>query len=116
MIAQKVRIEGRNVQIVPQLRQVIHKELERLQRHYREPIRHARVVLIGNSHHRNGAYEVHLVAGLPGATFAVTEKGEAIMRLLAEAFDALDRRLVRYARMLRRKASRSEDFPVSSMM
>jgi ribosomal subunit interface protein len=116
MIAQKIQIEGRNVRIVPQLRQVIQKELERLQRHYREPIRHARVVLIGNSHHRKGAYEVHLVAGLPGTTLVITEKGEAVMRLLSEAFDALDRRMVRYSKMLRRKARYSEAFPVSSMM
>ena len=116
MIAQKVRIEGRNVEIIPQFRQVIEKELNRLQRHYREPIRHARVVLIGNSHHRNGAYEVHVVAGLPGVTLTVTEKGEALLRLLSDAFDALDRRMVRYSRMLRRKARYSEQYPVTSMM
>jgi len=116
MIAQKVQIEGRNVEIIPQFRQIIHKELERLQRHYKEPIKHARVVLIGNSHHRNGAYEVHLVAGLPGATFVVTEKGEAVMRLLSDAFDALDRRIVNYSRMIRRKARFNEDYPVTSMM
>ena len=116
MIAQKVRIEGRNVQIVPQFRRVIQKEIERLQRHCREPIKYARVVLIGNSHHRKGAYEIHLVAGMPGATLVITERGEAVMRLLSDAFDALDRRLVKYSRMLRRKARYSEDFPISSMM
>ncbi len=90
---QDIRIEGRQVEILPEWRAKIEAELARLQQHYHDPILHARVEIIGTSHHRLGAFEVHLVVNVPGDTITLVRQGDMVMPLVVEAFDALDRRL-----------------------
>lgn len=90
---QDIHIEGRQVEILPEWRAKIEAELARLQQHYHDPILHARVEIIGTSHHRLGAFEVHLVINVPGDTITLMRQGDVVMPLVVEAFDALDRRL-----------------------
>lgn len=88
-----VHIEGQHLEILPEWREKIEEELTRVQKHSFAPILHARVALIGTGHHRHGAFEIHLVAALPGATLTVTRQGGQVLPLIVEAFDVLDRRL-----------------------
>ncbi|MFZ5449127.1 MAG: cold shock domain-containing protein [Thermodesulfobacteriota bacterium] len=90
---QDIHIEGRQVEILPEWRAKIEAELARLQKHYKDPILHARVEIMATPHHRLGAFEVHLVVNVPGDTITLLRQGDMVMPLVVEAFDALDRRL-----------------------
>jgi cold shock CspA family protein/ribosome-associated translation inhibitor RaiA len=97
MLPRDVHIKGRNLEILPEWREKIEAELERLQKHSTEPILHARVELIGTAHHRHGAFEIHLAANVTGHTLTLTRQGELVLPLIVEAFNALDRRLREYS-------------------
>jgi cold shock CspA family protein/ribosome-associated translation inhibitor RaiA len=103
MLLQDVHIEGRNLEILPEWREKIEEELARLQKHYHDPILHARVEIIGTGHHRLGAFEVHLVVTVPGDTITLVRQGEMVMPLVVEAFDALDRRLAEHSQVIQQK-------------
>uniref|UniRef100_A0A7C5AMA9 HPF/RaiA family ribosome-associated protein n=1 Tax=Desulfobacca acetoxidans TaxID=60893 RepID=A0A7C5AMA9_9BACT len=109
MLPQEVHIEDRNLEILPEWREKIEEELARLQRHTYDPILHARVELIGTSHHRHGAFEIHLVAAVPGETLTVSRQGEYVLPLIVEAFEVLDRRLREYLRRRHRQVKIHEE-------
>ena len=100
---QDIQIEGRQVDILPEWRAKIEAELTRLQQHYHDPILHARVEIIGTSHHRLGAFEVHLVVNVPGDTITLVRQGDLVMPMVVEAFDALDRRLRVHSEMVQQQ-------------
>jgi cold shock CspA family protein/ribosome-associated translation inhibitor RaiA len=110
MLPQDVHIEGRNLVILPEWRKKIEEELARLQKHYHDPILHARVEIIGTGHHRLGAFEVHLVVTVPGDTITLLRQGEMVMPLVVEAFDALDRRLAEHSQVVQQKVKTHEEF------
>jgi cold shock CspA family protein len=103
MLPQDIHMEGRNLEILPEWREKIEAELARLQKHYHDPILHARVEIIGTAHHRLGAFEVHLVVTVPGDTITLLRQGEMVMPLVVEAFDALDRRLAEHCQVIQQK-------------
>jgi cold shock CspA family protein/ribosome-associated translation inhibitor RaiA len=103
MLPQDVHIEVRNLKILPEWREEIEEELARLQKHYHDPILHARVEIIGTAHHRLGAFEVHLVVNVPGDTITLIRQGDMVMPLLVKAFDALDRRLEQHSQMVQQE-------------
>jgi cold shock CspA family protein len=86
-------IEGRNLEILPEWKEKVEDELKRLQNRYNDPIVNARVEIIGTGHHRQGQFEIRIVATIPGNVLTVTRQGELIPPLIVEAFDVLDRRL-----------------------
>jgi cold shock CspA family protein/ribosome-associated translation inhibitor RaiA len=100
---QCIHIEGQQVEILPEWREKIEGELARLQRHYKDPILHARVEIIGTPHHRLGAFEVHLVVNVPGDTITLVRQGDMIVPLVVEAFDALDRRLRQHSQVVQQQ-------------
>jgi cold shock CspA family protein/ribosome-associated translation inhibitor RaiA len=106
---QDIHIEGRQVEILPEWRAKIEAELTRLQQHYHDPILHARVEIIGTSHHRLGAFEVHLVVNVPGDTITLMRQGDMVMPLVVEAFDALDRRLREHSELVQQKVKAHEE-------
>ena len=108
MLPQDVHIEGRNVKILPEWQAKIEEELARLQKHYHDPIIHARVEIIGTPHHRLGAFEVHLVVNVPGDTITLTRQGETVMPLVVEACDALDRRLRQHSQIVQQEVKSHE--------
>jgi cold shock CspA family protein len=110
MLPLDVHIEGRNLEILPEWREKIEEELARLQKHYVNPILHARVELIGTAHHRHGAFEIHLVAGVPGDTITVSRQGEYVLPLIVEALDVLDRRLEEHSQIQQQKVKVHEEF------
>jgi cold shock CspA family protein len=94
MLPLDIHIEGRNVELEPEWRAKIEEELARLQKHYSDPILHARVEIIGTRHHHLGAFEVHLVASVARDTKVIIRQGDLVHPLLVEAFDVLDRWLL----------------------
>ncbi len=86
-----IHIEARNLEILPEWRDKIAEELARLQKHYHDPILHARVELIGTGHHHLGAFELHLMVNVPGDTVTIMRQGGVVLPLIVEAFDVLDR-------------------------
>ncbi|MEW6657776.1 MAG: HPF/RaiA family ribosome-associated protein [Thermodesulfobacteriota bacterium] len=103
MLPLDVHIEGRHLEILPEWREKIEEELARLQKHYVNPILHARVEIIGTAHHRQGAFEIHLVAAVPGDTITVSRQGEYVLPLIVEALDVLDRRLEEHSQIRQQK-------------
>ena len=93
MMPLNIFIEGRNLEILPEWREKIETEMARLQKRYFDPIVNARVEIIGSGHHRQGQFEIRLVATVPGNVLTVTRQGELVLPLIVEAFDVLDRRL-----------------------
>jgi cold shock CspA family protein len=110
MLPQDVHIEGQNLEILPEWREKIEEELARLQKHYHDPILHARVEIIGTAHHRLGAFEVHLVISIPGDTITIRRQGEMVVPLVVEAFDVLDRRLAEHAQVVQQQIKTHEEF------
>jgi len=109
MLPLDVHIEGQQVEILPEWREKIEEELARLQKHYHDPILHARVEIIGTKHHRHGAFEVHLAATVTGDTITITRQGEFVHPLLVEAFDVLDRRLLERSHAMQREVKVHEE-------
>jgi cold shock CspA family protein len=109
MLPQDIHIDGRNLEILPEWRQKIEEELARLQKHYHDPILHARVEIIGTAHHRLGAFEVHLVVSIPGDTITLIRQGGMVMPLVVEAFDALDRRLGEHSEVIQQQVKTHEE-------
>ncbi|MFP3868626.1 MAG: cold shock domain-containing protein [Desulfobacteraceae bacterium] len=109
MLPQDIRISGRQVEILPEWREKIEAELDRLQKHYYDPIIHARVEIIGSRHHRHGAFEIQLVISIPGDTITLTREGEFVLPLIVEAFDALDLSLQEHSHIRQRMVKAHED-------
>jgi len=110
MLPLDVHIEGRNLEIWPEWREKIEGELARLQKHYLNPILHVRVEIIGTAHHRHGAFEIRLVAGVPGDTLTVSRQGEYVLPLIVEALEVLDRRLEEDSQIRQQKVKAHEEF------
>ncbi len=102
-------MEGQNLEILPEWRAQIEEELARLQRHYHDPILHARAEIIGTAHHHLGAFEVHLVVAVAGDTISISRQGEYVSPLLVEAFDVLDRRLREHSRIQQQEVKSHEE-------
>jgi ribosomal subunit interface protein len=93
MLPLNIFIEGRNLEILPEWKEKVEEELGRLQKRYNDPIVNSRVEIIGTGHHRQGQFEIRIVANVPGNVLTVTRQGELVHPLIIEAFDVLDRRL-----------------------
>ena len=110
MLPQDVHIKGRNVEILPEWQAKIQEELEKLQKHSFEPILHARVEIIGTAHHHLGAFEIHLVANVPGHTLTVAHQGKFVLPLIIEAFNALDKQIREFSRQKQQQVKAHEEF------
>jgi cold shock CspA family protein len=95
----EIRIEGRSLEVLPEWREKIEEELARMEEPYLGPVLQARVVLIGTRHHHLGAFEVHLTVSVSGDTLTIVRRGEFILPLLGEAFEATKRRLLEHSRV-----------------
>jgi cold shock CspA family protein/ribosome-associated translation inhibitor RaiA len=109
MLPLDIHIKGQHLELEPEWREKIEEELARLQKHYHDPILHARVEIIGTGHHRHGAFEVHLAAAVTGDTITIVRQGEFVHPLLVEAFDVLDRRLLEHSRRAQQEVKVHEE-------
>ncbi|MEA3469706.1 MAG: cold shock domain-containing protein [Thermodesulfobacteriota bacterium] len=95
-----LKVETRNVELRKGWQTKIDEEKEKLIRHFANFVLHLRVSIEATSHHKEGGYELKLVASVPNDTVVVARKGENVLPLLVEAFDVL---ALQMKEMLRKK-------------
>jgi cold shock CspA family protein/ribosome-associated translation inhibitor RaiA len=98
----ELKIEARNVELRKSWQIKIEEEKEKLVRHYANFVLHLRVTIEATSHHKEGGFEIKLIASVPNDTVVVTRKGEGVRPLLVEAFDVLSLQLKEILRKKRK--------------
>lgn len=83
----ELKVEGRNLDVRKSWQEKIQEEKERLTRHHPGLILSLRVTIEETTHHKQGGYEVRLVAAVPNDTVVVKKKGDSVKPLLVDAFD-----------------------------
>jgi len=111
----ELQVEGPNLEIRKSWQTKIDEEKERLARHHPGLVHNLRVTIESTSNHREGGYELRIVATVPGDTVVVKRKGEKVRPLLVAAFDRLGEQLKELQRK-RRKVVRIKDDTVASAM
>ena len=103
-----LKVEARNVELRKGWQKKIDEEKEKLIRHFASFVLHLRVSIEGTASHKEGGYEIKLVASVPSDTVVVAKKGENVGPLLVEAFDVLSLQLKESVRKKRQKQKRTE--------
>ena len=85
----ELQVEGRHVEIRKSWQTKIDVEKDRLTRHHPGLVHNLRVAVEATASHKQGGFEVRLVATVPNDTLVVKRKGEAVKPLLVKAFDNL---------------------------
>ncbi len=98
----ELKIEARNVELRKGWQTKIEEEKEKLVRHYANYVLHLRVTIEATSYHKEGGFEIKLIASVPNDTVVVTRKGENVRPLLVEAFDVLSLQLKEILRKKRK--------------
>ena len=109
----ELKVEARNVELKKGWQMKIDDEKEKLLKHYAGFVLHLRVTIEATTHHKEGGYEVKVVASVPNDTVVVTRKGEMVRPLLIEAFDVLTLQLKEILRK-KRKSKKQTDAAVVS--
>ncbi len=105
-----LKVETRNVELRKGWQTKIDEEKEKLIRHFASFVLHLRVSIEATTHHKEGGYELKLVASVPNDTVVVARKGENVLPLLVEAFDVL---ALQMKEMLRKKRQSQKGADVS---
>jgi len=98
----ELKIEARNVELRKGWQVKIQEEKEKLVRHYPNFVLHLRVSIEATAHHKEGGFEVKLVASVPNDTVVVTRQGESVRPTLTESFDVLTLQLKEIQRKKRK--------------
>jgi cold shock CspA family protein/ribosome-associated translation inhibitor RaiA len=98
----ELKIEARNVEMRKGWQSKIEEEKEKIVRHYASFVLHLRVTIEATSHHKEGGFEIKLIASVPNDTVVVTRKGESVRPLLVDAFDVLSLQLKEILRKKRK--------------
>jgi ribosome-associated translation inhibitor RaiA/cold shock CspA family protein len=98
----ELKIETRNVELRKAWQERIEEEKEKMVRHYANFVLHLRVSIEATKHHKEGGFELKLVASVPNDTVVVSRKGENMNALLVEAFDVLSLQLKEILRKKRK--------------
>lgn len=85
----ELQIEGKNLDIRKSWQDRVEEEKERLNRHHPGLVHHLRVSIESTQQHKEGGYELVVVAAVPSDTVVVKRKGESVRPLLVDAFDTL---------------------------
>ena len=104
----ELKVEARNVELKKGWQVKIDEEKEKLIRHYAGFVLHLRVAIEATTHHKEGGYEVKIVASVPNDTVVVQRKGEIVRPLLIEAFDVLSLQLKEILRKKRKAKKHPE--------
>ncbi len=103
-----LKVETRNVELRKGWQKKIDEEKEKLVRHFANFLLRLRVSIEATVHHKEGGYELKLVASVPNDTVVVTRKGENVGPLLVEAFDVLALQMKEIVRK-KRQSQKSSD-------
>ena len=104
----ELKVEARNVELKKGWQMKIDEEREKLIRHYAGFVVYLRVSIEATTHHKEGGYEVKVVASVPNDTVVVTRKGERVRPLIIEAFDVLALQLKEILRKKRKSQKQAE--------
>ncbi len=104
----ELKVEARNVELKKGWQIKIEEEKEKLLKHHAGFVLHLRVSIEATSHHKEGGYEVKVVASVPNDTVVVSRKGEMVRPLLIEAFDVLALQLKEILRKKRKTQKQAE--------
>ncbi len=104
----ELKVEARNVELKKGWQMKIEEEKEKLLKNYASFVLHLRVSIAATTHHKEGGYEVKIVASVPNDTVVVTRKGEPVRPLLIEAFDVLTLQLKEILRKKRKSKKQAE--------
>ncbi len=85
----ELKIEARNVELRKGWQTRIEEEQKKLIRHYPNFVLHLRVSIEATTHHKQGGYEIKLVATVPNDTVVVSRSSEIVRAALTESFDVL---------------------------
>jgi len=110
----ELQVDGRHVEIRKSWQTKIDVEKDRLIRHHPGLVQNLRVAIEATSSHKEGGYEVRLVATIPNETIIVKRKGEAVKSLLVKAFDNLGKQLKEFQRKKRQSIKGQEGSGVES--
>jgi len=98
----ELKVEARNVELRKGWQVRIQEEKEKLVRHYPNFVLHLRVSIEATAHHKEGGFEIKLIATVPNDTVVVTRKGDAVRPALTESFDVLTLQLKEIQRKKRK--------------
>ncbi len=107
----ELKVEARNVELKKGWQIKIEEEKEKLLKNYASFVLHLRVTIEATTHHKEGGFEVKIVASVPNDTVVVTRKGDKVRPLLIEAFDVLTLQLKEILRK-KRKIKKHIDSPM----
>lgn len=109
----ELQVDGRNLDIRKVWQDKIENEKEKLSRHHPGLVHNLRVTIEGTAHHKEGGYELIVVASVPNDTVVVKRKGEKVRVLLGDAFDTLGLQLKELQRKRRQTVKVQEGAIVS---
>lgn len=110
----ELQIEGRHVEIRKSWQDKIEVEKDRLVRHHPGLVHNLRVAIESTSAHKEGGYEVRVVATVPNDTIIVKRKGEAVKPAIVKAFDNLGLQLKELQRKKRQTVKGHESNGVTA--
>lgn len=105
----ELQVETRNLEMRKVWQDKIDEEKNKLARHHPGLIHHLRVIVKGAKHHREGGYELQVVASVPNDTVVVKRKGEKVVGLLVDAFKTIGLQLKELQRKRRQTVKVQED-------
>jgi len=105
----ELKIETRNVDLKKGWQTRIEEEQEKLLRNYANFVLHLRVTIEATSYHKEGGFEIKIVASVPNDTVVVTRKGGLVRTTLIEAFDVLTLQLKEKLRKKRKSVKVGAD-------
>ena len=89
----ELQVEARNLEMRKVWQDKIDEETSRLERHHAGFINHLRLTIEGTAHHKEGGYELRVVASIPNDTVVVKRKGEKVVPIVVDAFNTLGMQL-----------------------
>ncbi len=98
----ELKIEARNTELRKGWQTKIEEEKEKIVRNYANFVLHLRVTIAATTHHKEGGFEIKVIASVPNDTIVVTRKGEIVRSLLVDAFDVLSLKLKEILRKKRK--------------
>jgi cold shock CspA family protein/ribosome-associated translation inhibitor RaiA len=98
----ELKIETRNVDLKKGWQARIEEERDKLLHQYANFVLHLRVAIEATQHHKEGGFEIKIVASVPNDTVVVSRKGATVRSTLIEAFDVLTLQLKEIQRKKRR--------------
>lgn len=107
----EIQVDVRNLTMRNTWQEKIDEEKEKLTRHHPGLIQHLRMTIEGTKHHKEGGYEILVVATVPNDTVVVKRKGEKVIPLLVDAFNTLGLQLKEMQRKRRQTAKIQEGIP-----